>query len=187
MSGPTLSPSQTIGPFFERALLRDELRVLVSDATAGTRIRIEGRVVDGDGQVVPDAMVEIWQANSHGRYNHPLDRRPLPLDPGFTGFGRCGTDDEGRFWFETVKPGAVPFDQVVMQAPHVCVTIFARGLLNHVSTRVYFGDEPSTPGDPILNRVPASRRKTLIAQREGNAYRWDVILQGKDETVFLNV
>jgi protocatechuate 3,4-dioxygenase alpha subunit len=108
-----LTTSQTAGPFFHDALLREDARrnVLVGPATAGERIRIEGRVLDGDGAPIPDALVEIWQANSHGRYNHPLDRCDAPLDPDFTGFGRSDTDDAGRYWFETVKPGPVPFDR----------------------------------------------------------------------------
>jgi protocatechuate 3,4-dioxygenase alpha subunit len=105
-----LTPSQTIGPFFEPSMLRAGARrnVLVAPGMEGERIRIEGRVLDGERAPVPDAMVEIWQANGHGRYDHPSDTRDLPLDPAFIGFGRAGTDDEGRFWFETIKPGAVP-------------------------------------------------------------------------------
>ena len=103
-----VTPSQTVGPFFSPALLREVQNVLTTDTTAGQRIRIEGRVIDGAGNVVPDAMIEIWQANSHGRFNHPRDTRDLPLDPEFGGFGRSGTDDDGVYWFETIKPGAGP-------------------------------------------------------------------------------
>jgi len=182
--GPT--PSQTVGPFFEPALLRNRHDVLAGPGTEGERIRVEGRVLDGDGAPVPDALVEIWQANAHGRYQHPADRRDLPLDAAFSGFGRTGTDDEGRFCFETIRPGPVPLDDAVAQAPHLCVTLFARGLLSHLSTRLYFADDPRTADDPILRLVPAARRPTLLARCDDAAgavvYRWDVVLQGDPET-----
>ena len=113
MSRVLLTGSQTVGPFFAPALLREDARrnVLTSSETTGERIRIEGRVLDGDGAPVPDAMVEIWQANAHGRYNHPADKGKAPLDPSFLGFGRSGTAEDGSYWFETVKPGAVAFDR----------------------------------------------------------------------------
>ncbi len=186
-----VTPTQTVGPFFSPALLRDVQNVLTTDATAGERIRVEGRVFDGVGNVVPDALVEIWQANSHGRFNHPRDTRDLPLDPEFGGFGRSGTDDAGVFWFETVKPGAVPFEADRMQAPHLSVTVHARGMLNHVQTRLYFEDEAANATDPILALVPADRRSTLIARREESdgavTYRLDIVLQGRGETVFFDI
>ena len=188
-----LTTSQTIGPFFHDSLLREDCRrnVLVGSATAGQHIRIEGRVYDGDGQPVPDAMVEIWQANAHGRYNHPLDQREAPLDPAFTGFGRTGTDESGTFWFETVKPGPVPFDRETDQAPHISVSVFARGMLNHAVTRLYFEDEAANDADPVLRRVPHARRSTLLARREEvgsqTVYRWDIVIQGENETVFFNI
>lgn len=185
---PLPTPSQTVGPFFHGGLLREGLNVLVGPQTVGERIRIEGVVRDGDGRPVSDAVVEIWQANAHGRYHHPADRRPLPLDPTFTGFGRCGTDDEGRYWFETIRPGPVPADDQGMQAPHINVAVFARGLLDHLTTRLYFEDDPAIHHDPVLQRVPAARRGTLLARRlpgEGRpVYRFDIVLQGPDETVF---
>jgi protocatechuate 3,4-dioxygenase alpha subunit len=185
--------SQTIGPFFHDCLLRDgaDCPLLAAPGLAGERIRIEGRVVDGDGAGVPDAMIEIWQANSYGRYNHPADRRDLPLDPAFTGYGRSGTDADGGYWFETIKPGAVPFDAQRTQAPHISIAVFARGLLNHLFTRLYFADEPANAEDPILLRVPLERRTTLLAQptsAEGlTIYRLDIVLQGAGETVFFNI
>jgi protocatechuate 3,4-dioxygenase alpha subunit len=188
-----LTSSQTVGPFFAPALLREDARrhVLTQAETVGERIRIEGRVLDGDGEPVPDALVEIWQANAHGRYNHPADQGPAALDPSFTGFGRSGTDEEGRYWFETVKPGRVAFDEKQMQAPHICVTVFSRGLLNHAVTRLYFEDEPSNTEDPVLQCVPAERRATLLARREPDGattvYRFDIVLQGANETAFFNV
>jgi protocatechuate 3,4-dioxygenase alpha subunit len=188
-----LTASQTVGPFFHDCLLRQGacVNVLVTPATAGERIRIAGRVLDGDSRPVPDAMLEIWQANAAGRYNHPLDVRDLPLDPSFTGFGRTGTDEEGRFWFETIRPGPAPYDATTMQAPHICVAVFGRGLLNHLYTRLYFADDPATAADPILLRVPEERRSTLLASREeaggATVYRLDIVLQGAGETVFFNL
>jgi protocatechuate 3,4-dioxygenase alpha subunit len=171
---PGLTSSQTVGPFFTEALLRDPWNVLVTDGTDGERIRVEGRVLDGDGNPVADAMVEIWQANGD-----------------FTGFGRSGTDDEGRFWFETVKPGPVPFDDTRLQAPHLSMTVFARGMLNHAATRLYFADDPANDTDPILALVPERRRGTLLARRdesgESVVYRLDIVLQGRGETVFFNI
>ncbi|HLH61099.1 MAG TPA: protocatechuate 3,4-dioxygenase subunit alpha [Ktedonobacteraceae bacterium] len=193
MSKLMLTSSQTVGPFFAPALLRPdaERHILVEPQTAGERIRIEGHVLDGDRLPVPDALVEIWQANAHGRYFHPLDQRSAALGPSFVGFGRSGTENEGFYWFETIKPGAVPFDAERWQAPHVCITVFARGLLNHLVTRLYFADEPTNASDPILLCVPENRRSTLLAsrhqERTGVVYRFDIILQGEYETVFFNV
>jgi protocatechuate 3,4-dioxygenase alpha subunit len=194
---PGLAPSQTVGPFFLNCLLRPDAcrNVLVQPETAGERIRIEGCVLDGDGAPVPDALVETWQANSHGRYNHPADTRDaLPLDPGFTGFGRSGTDEEGRYWFETIRPGAVPLTldgDGAMQAPHIAVMVMARGLLNHLATRLYFADEPANEADSVLQWVPAERRATLLARPEvvdgRKLFRWDIILQGAGETAFFNL
>ncbi|HCI78353.1 MAG TPA: protocatechuate 3,4-dioxygenase subunit alpha [Ktedonobacter sp.] len=193
MSTLPLTGSQTVGPFFAPALLREDARrnILTQPETVGKRIRIEGYVFDGDGLPVPDAMVEIWQANAHGRYNHPSDTSSALLDPTFLGFGRSGTDEDGSYWFETIKPGSVPFDAAQAQAPHIGVTVFARGLLNHLMTRLYFSDDPTNESDPILQRVPAERRSTLLAKRISNdgmpVYRFDIILQGANETVFFNL
>ena len=187
-----VTPSQTVGPFFSPALLREVQNVLVTDATVGERIRIEGRVLDGAGNVVPDALIEIWQANSFGRFNHPRDRRDLPLDEAFGGYGRAGTDDAGVYWFETIVPGPVPFDSSgQLQAPHISVTVHARGMLNHAQTRLYFADEPANDADPVLALAPAHRRETLLAARSEDGgrvvYRLDIILQGRGETVFFNI
>jgi protocatechuate 3,4-dioxygenase, alpha subunit len=193
MSTHTLSASQTIGPFFHDGMLRDDAQChsLVAPETQGFRIRLEGYVYDGDGLGVPDAMIEIWQANHHGRYNHPADQRTAPLDPTFSGYGRCGSDASGFYWFETIKPGRVLFDDRRMQAPHICVAVFARGLLNHLMTRIYFADEPANGEDPVLGYVLAERQTTLLAQRQSSdgaiAYRFDIVLQGAGETVFFNV
>jgi protocatechuate 3,4-dioxygenase alpha subunit len=193
MSVFPLTSSQTVGPFFEPALLREDARrnVLIQPETAGERIRIEGRILDGDGIPVPDAMVEIWQANANGRYNHPSDQGPALLDSSFLGFGRSGTTEDGSYWFETVKPGSVPFDGERLQAPHICFTVFSRGLLNHVMTRMYFEDEPSNVNDPVLLCVPEERRATLLARRDLAGavvvYHFDIVLQGTNETAFFNL
>lgn len=197
MSTLPLTASQTVGPFFSPALLRAdaERHVLTQPETVGERIRIEGRVLDGDGVPIPDALVEIWQANAYGRYNHPADVGPAKLDASFLGFGRSGTEEDGMYWFETIKPGPVPFDGAQMQAPHICVTVFARGLLNHAVTRLYFENEPANASDPVLLCVPADRRPTLLARRAADkeladkplVYRFDIVLQGAGETAFFQL
>jgi protocatechuate 3,4-dioxygenase, alpha subunit len=190
MTGPERTPSQTIGPFFHNALLRQGAHrtVLTDQETPGEAIRIEGHLYDGDGQPVPDAMVEIWQADHEGRYNHPADRKSLPLDAVFVGFGRTATDEEGAFRFETIKPGPVPFGDGRLQAPHISVVLLGRGLLSHLYTRLYFSDDPATVDDPVLQHVPSERRETLVAKRVGvdgtAVYRFDIALQGVKETVF---
>jgi protocatechuate 3,4-dioxygenase alpha subunit len=193
MNTHLLTSSQTVGPFFAPALLREDARrnVLTRPDTVGERIRIEGCVLDGDGVPVPDALIEIWQANAQGRYNHAADQGAAQLDSSFLGFGRSGTAEDGSYWFETVKPGLVPFDGERMQAPHICVTVFSRGLLNHLVTRLYFEDESGNVLDPVLQYVPNDRRETLLARREVRdtvvVYRFDIVLQGADETVFFNL
>lgn len=193
MSKLMLTSSQTVGPFFAPALLREGARrhTLVGPDTIGERIRIEGTVLDGDRLPVPDALVEIWQANAAGRYNHPADQGPAPLDPSFLGFGRSGSEEEGHYWFETIKPGQVRFDDGRMQAPHINVTVFSRGILNHLMTRLYFADESANANDPILQLVPEERRGTLLAQhhRSGSivVYHLDIVMQGEGETVFFNI
>jgi protocatechuate 3,4-dioxygenase alpha subunit len=186
------TPSQTVGPFYALGLTRTPMNVLLTDSTEGEKIRIEGQVYDGDGQPVPDAMIEIWQANAYGRYNHPDDKQEKPLDPNFMGWGRCGTDKRGTYSFETVKPGPVPGPKESVQAPHINVTVFARGMLVHAYTRIYFDDEIANDRDPILSSIKnKSRRKTLVARRQkvnGKAvYLFNIRLQGEDETVFFDV
>lgn len=192
MTRLVLTSSQTVGPFFHDCLMRDDASfdVLATEATEGIRIRVEGRVIDGDGAGVPDAVLEIWQANHHGRFNHPADRRDLPLDPAFTGYGRIATQAGGEFCFTTIKPGAVPFDERRLQAPHISVAVLGRGLLNHLYTRIYFDDESATAADPILLAVDSERRATLVARRanaEFAVYRFDIVLQGAGETVFFEL
>lgn len=189
MADPT--PPQTIGPFFADSLLRDARNVVAGLDVADARIRIEGTVRDGDGSPIDDAMVEVWQADAQGRYQHPLDAGVASPDGSFVGFGRAGTDGSGRYWLETIRPGPVPWPSGGWQAPHLNVQVFARGLLDRLATRVYFEEEPANENDPVLRRVPEERRDTLIARRSGSGepptYRFDIVLQGEDETVFFDV
>jgi protocatechuate 3,4-dioxygenase, alpha subunit len=182
------TPSQTVGPFFSFALPFPGGAELV-DPGDPRAVRIDGVVLDGDGRPVNDALVELWQANAAGRYDHPDDaREDVPLEQGFRGFGRCPTDGEGRFAFVTVKPGAVPGDDGAMQAPHINVSVLARGVLKRIATRIYFPDEAeANEGDPVLSSVQPDRRHTLIAAVEGAALRFDIELQGERETVFFDV
>lgn len=183
-----LTPSQTIGPFFAYALTPrayggSELatEIVAGDGVAGERIRIEGAVYDGDGEPVGDAMVETWQADAEGRFQ-------TTGNAGFTGFGRAETTAEGAFFIETVRPGAVPGPDGTVQAPHIAVSVFARGLLVRLATRIYFDGEPGNAADPVLALVPAERRGTLIAKRgPDGVFRFDIRLQGEGETVFFDI
>ena len=171
------TPSQTVGPFFAFGLPFAGGERLVED----DGIWITGTVFDGDGEPVVDALVEIWQANRHGRYRHPEDtREELPLEDGFDGFGRCGTDENGEFRFYTVKPGAT-----APHAPHINVIVLARGLLQHLFTRIYFPDEEAAnAADPLLSSIEdPAMRDTLIA----HDLRFDIHLQGENQTAFLDV
>ncbi len=166
MSGP-LTPSQTVGPFFGVGLPFEKGEQVAPPGSAGV-IRIEGQVLDGKGEPVPDALLEIWQPT--------------------TGFGRARTDSEGAFSFTTPKPGATPAPGGRMQAPHLNVTVFARGLLRHLVTRMYFPDETeANAADPALNLVEPARRQTLIAKNSGGVLHFDVRLQGERETVFFAI
>ena len=185
---PAQTPSQTIGPFFKPALIRSGQESLVTPKSRGERIRIEGRVLDGDSAPVSDAMIELWQANADGRYDHPDDSQEKLLDPDFHGFGRAATDEGGCFRFDTIKPGAVPGIGIVLQAPHINVSIFARGLLKRLVTRIYFPDDPLNATDAVLNSVAPERRATLVARIERpGVVGFDIVLQGENETVFFDV
>ena len=184
---PLQTPSQTVGPFFKPALIRSGGESLVTPKSRGERITIEGRVLDGDAMGVADAMIEIWQANADGRYDHPDDSQEKLIDPEFRGFGRAATDEHGCFRFYTIKPGSVPGPGNLLQAPHINVSIFARGLLKRLVTRIYFPDD-SLNADPVLNNVAAERRSTLVAQiDQPGILRFDIVLQGEHETVFFDV
>jgi protocatechuate 3,4-dioxygenase, alpha subunit len=191
------TPSQTVGPFFAYALTPQQYGYPVASIAGpsvaledeeGEHIRIEGRVLDGNGEPITDAMIEIWQADARGRYAHAAD--PRRSNSTFRGFGRTGTgtDAQHRFWFDTIKPGATGDGQ----APHVNVIVFMRGMLTHAYSRIYFSDEAeANASDSVLAAVPQGRRATLIAAREetqrGVVYRFDIRMQGTDETVFFDV
>jgi protocatechuate 3,4-dioxygenase alpha subunit len=185
---------QTIGPFFGIGMSRLYRDNLARPGVSGERVEVGGQVLDGDGQPVPDGIIEIWQANSYGKYAHPDDAQDKPLENGFTGYGRVPTDDDGRFRFTTIKPGRVPGPDgpggaETLQAPHLVVSVFTRGLLRRLVTRMYFPDDPSNAEDFVLNLVDASRRGTLIAKKveaRPGRLEWNVVLQGEDETVFFD-
>ena len=193
MADHGITPSQTAGPYFAYALTPGKAysypalveNDLTTPDTVGEAIVITGRVLDGNGKPVPDGFLELWQADGAGRYAS----RDSKQNTTFKGFGRSATDATGSFSFRTVKPGAVEAPGGGKQAPHINVSIFARGILRRMFTRIYFSDEVANAGDPVLALVPADRRATLIARREGDAggvpkYVLDVYLQGENETVF---
>ncbi len=187
------TPSQTVGPFFHLALDRAEWADLTKDDPQGERIVIAGRVTDGDGAPVADACLELWQANAAGRYAHPDDTRAdKPLDPHFRGFGRVSTDADGGFRFTTIRPGPVPGRGNALQAPHIAVALFARGLLKPLYTRIYFAGEAANEADPVLLSVddPARRRTLIAVRRDGvgpPTYRFDIVMQGERETTFFEL
>jgi protocatechuate 3,4-dioxygenase alpha subunit len=192
-----ITPSQTVGPYFKYGLTPSGQYAwndaftnnLVTSDVTGERIRVEGIVYDGDGAPIVDCMLEIWQADAQGRFSDPQDARALP-NTSFKGFGRCGTDGKGAYVFETIKPGSVPDPDGKPQAPHVVLAVFARGMLLHLYTRIYFDGEAANATDPVLALVPADRRATLIATRKAGAnavYTLDIHLQGDNETVFFDV
>lgn len=208
------TPWQTIGPFFHYGLpwkggadltgasdlgarpdLTPEAHDLLAGpsskpAIGGRAIEIVGQVFDGDGKPAPDAMIEIWQANAAGRYDSPADARTdLALEPGFIGFGRSATQEDGSFRFRTIEPGRVPGPGNSLQAPHIAVGVFGRGLIKRLVTRLYFEDAEGNDEDPILSLVPAARRGGLVARRiagDPPTYRFDIHLQGEHETVFFD-
>jgi protocatechuate 3,4-dioxygenase, alpha subunit len=186
---PRATTSQTVGPFFDIGLARLYVVDLTVPGVPGEPVEIQGRVLDGDGQGVPDALIEIWQANAHGKYAHPEDTQDKPLDVGFQGYGRVPTTADGTFRFKTIKPGRVPGPDDRLQAPHIVVSLFARGLLRRLVTRIYFPDDPTNSDDYVLNLVEMSRRDTLIAKRadeRDGVLEWCVVLQGPGETVFFD-
>ena len=179
--------SQTVGPYLHIGLKWLTTRDIAGRGIKGERVTITGRLLDGDGNGVNDGLVEIWQANSHGKYAHPEDTQKKPLEKGWRGFGRIPTDAKGSFRFTTIKPGRVQGPGGRLQAPHLVVSVFMRGMLKHLATRIYFPDEPAANAeDPILKLVPASRRATLIPKAKGKTLEWNIVLQGKNETVFFD-
>lgn len=207
------TPSQTVGPFFHYGLpwkggadlvgqsemgARPELfpqeRYLLKTPSArsvpnGDVIEIAGRVTDGNGDPIGDAMIEIWQANAAGRYRSADDPRvDVAIDPAFTGFGRASTDDDGVYRFRTIMPGRVPGPGNAMQAPHIAMSVFGRGLIKRLATRLYFEGADGNETDPILSAVAFDRRGTLIASRRDEASWWfDIVIQGDAETVFFDL
>ncbi len=207
------TPSQTVGPFFHYGLpwkggadlvgksdmgARPELfpedhYVLNLSSPTGTPegevIEVAGRVIDGHGEIVSDAMIELWQANAAGRYASDDDtREAVPRDPHFVGFGRASTDADGVYRFRTIRPGRVPGPGNSLQAPHLALSVFGRGLIKRLATRLYFADGEGNDVDPILNAVPEARRGTLVAERKGDGSWWlDIILKGDNETVFFDL
>ena len=158
--------SQTVGPYVKIGFEPFTVVDLAPPGVTGERITLSGRITDGDGRSVNDAVIEIWQANAQGKYAHPEDAQDKPVDAGFRGFGRCLTDGEGRYHFTTIKPGPVPGPGGALQSPHIVVTVFMRGLLKHLITRVYFPEESANAEDPVLKLVPADRQERSRMERE---------------------
>lgn len=190
---PEITPSQTVGPYFKYGLTPGTAyqwndafsNNLVTPDASGERIRIEGQVFDGDGVPINDSMLEIWQADGQGRFADQT-QRALP-NTAFRGFGRTSTDANGAFAFETVKPGQVADPDGKLQAPHILLAVYARGMTMQSYSRIYFDGEAANATDPVLALVPADRRDTLIAKKRGDAWRFDVHLQGEKETVFFDL
>jgi protocatechuate 3,4-dioxygenase, alpha subunit len=179
---------QTVGPYFKIGLEAFYRHDLTGPNTPGQVIEINGSVIDADGVPVPDAVLEFWHADSEGRY--PEQPQPQPFEGSFVGFGRVPTDQAGHFRFRTIKPGAVQAETPARQAPHMLVSVFLRGLLHRLVTRVYFSDEAANGDDPVLHSVESRRRDTLLARADPSQpghYQWDVFLQGEKETVFFDL
>lgn len=191
VNSSSYTPSQTIGPFFHDALIRSEFSRLDPEGVAGEPVTLSGRVLDGRGGAVTDAMIEVWQADGAGRYRHPIDPRSGEVARSFVGFGRVATGDDGVYVAHTVMPGRVAGRDGSVQAPHLNLQIFGRGLMRALATRVYFAGIPENEDDAVLSSVPAARRSTLVARRavdhSASRYVFDIVLQGDDETVFFDI
>ena len=182
--GPT--PWQTVGPFFHYALPYDAGSQVAGPSRPGA-FTLHGHVYDGAGDPVPDALVEVWQADESGAFHEQPGIFEAPVAEGFRGFGRCPTDEAGQWSFTTVRPAGVPTASGEPQAPHLAMSVFARGMLRRVVTRGYLPDSPENADDPLLATLEPSRAATLVAVPDDGGYRFDVRLQGPDETVFLHV
>ena len=183
------TPSQTVGPYFGFGLTWEDGPLVVAEGTQGA-IRLEGVLLDGAGKPVPDGLIETWQADADGRFAHPDDPRGAVAWEGFRGFGRCATDATGGYSILTLKPGSLPGPGETTQAPHIAMSVFARGMLQRLVTRVYFADEQQANGaDPVLCSLRGGKemRRTLLARPIEGGYRFDIRLQGQDETVFFAV
>jgi protocatechuate 3,4-dioxygenase alpha subunit len=185
------TPSQTAGPYFHLGMTETRsVPCLAGPHTKGERVWLTCRVLDGDDSPVPDGMIEIWQANAEGRYNHHDDVQEKIGDSGWFGFGRMPTAEDGSCTFETIRPGRVAGPGSVLQAPHLSAAIFARGLLKQLYTRIYFAGDPANSEDPVISLVPPPRRETLMAQMDRAHpahWRFDIHLQGARETVFFDL
>jgi protocatechuate 3,4-dioxygenase alpha subunit len=184
-------PSQTVGPFFRIGLSGPRaVQRIAAAGVKGERVKLVVTVFDAEDQPIHDCLIETWQANADGKYNHPDDKQEKPLDPAFRGFGRQATDQNGVCSFETIKPGRVPGPKGTQQAPHLAVSVFSRGMLNRLPTRIYFAGDPANEQDPILALVPKERRATLLArpvERERGAWQFTIRFGGAGETVFFDV
>ncbi len=181
--------SHTVGPFFHIGFTWLNTDNLIGPGVKGERVVIQGHISDVDGKPITDAVIEVWQANAEGRYPHPDDPQHKSVEAGFRGFGRIPTDEQGMFRFTTIKPGQEPGPRGAPQAPHLVVSLFMRGLLKRLATRIYFPDHPANASDPVLNLIAAERRGTLIARKvagDANLLEWNVTLQSQDETVFFD-
>jgi protocatechuate 3,4-dioxygenase, alpha subunit len=187
----TPTPSQTVGPYLHLGLtdLRS-VACVAGKATSGQRIHLTYRVLDGEDVPVPDAMIELWQADADGRYNNSEQETRATSAVGFCGYGRLATAEDGSCTFETVKPGRVPYVDGSLQAPHINVSVLGRGILKRLSTRTYFAGDPANAEDPVLALVPESRRSTLLALPDGDrpdSWIVEIRLRGEGETVFFDV
>jgi protocatechuate 3,4-dioxygenase alpha subunit len=187
LSPTQLTPFSTVGPFF-KLLVRDRPEgtdCLVTETTHGCRLAIEGTLLDGAGAPIDDGLIELWQADANGHYHHPGDPQQAAADPAFRGFGRAATGAAGAFAFQTIKPGRVRAPDGRLQAPHILVSVMARGIMSRCWTRLYFDDDPANDEDAVLQLVPEPRRRTLLARRIADGrYRFDIVVQGANETVF---
>jgi protocatechuate 3,4-dioxygenase, alpha subunit len=183
-----VTASQTVGPYLRIGFLPLLVDDLAPAGTPGERITVRGNMIDGEGRVINDGVLEIWQADAQGRYAHPEDGGSSAGGKAFRGFGRILADRNGTFQFTTIKPGPVAGPGGQPQAPHLAVTIFMRGMLTHLFTRVYFPGEPLNATDPVLQRVPSDRRATLIAAAtaDKSVFDWKIVSQGSNETVFFD-
>jgi protocatechuate 3,4-dioxygenase alpha subunit len=185
-----ITASQTVGPFFSFSLTAKPLGQMRHAKTSGEPARLVIRLLDGAGAPIPDGIIELWQADAAGKYEHPEDDQPGIPDATFCGFGRMGTDQTGTCVFDTIRPGSVPGLGKILQAPHISVTVLARGILLPLFTRIYFAGEPANNEDPALLTVPENRRPTLLAHRDtGQRGTWtfDIRLCGDRETVFFDL
>ena len=181
------SGNQTVGPYLHIGLAWLKTTEIAGKGIKGERVVIAGQLIDGDGVGVNDGVIEIWQANADGKYAHPEDAQKKALEKGWRGFGRAFTNAAGGFRFTTIKPERVPALDGRLQAPHLVVAVFMRGMLKHLATRIYFPEETAANAeDPILKLVPPARRGTLIPKKKGKALDWNIVLQGKNETVFFD-